>query len=80
MGSVIRVILFRNKSLEPIDEPINITDNEKEIYLMLCDDPYMTLDKLTVKSLNEKGLISRKGSNKKGKWTILKKGEVRYDQ
>lgn len=58
---------------------------EKEVLLLLCEDPSYTMLKLVeklnisrktvavrLKKLREKGIIERVGSDRKGYWNILK--------
>lgn len=62
-----------------------VTEKEKEVLALLVEDPgytsafianQLSLNRKTVslriKSLKEKGIITRKGSDKKGYWEIIK--------
>lgn len=69
---------------DPINEPINLNDREQYIINLLRNDSTLTRNdmaeklscsdstiKRLLKSMVEKGIIKRIGSNKKGEWIIL---------
>ena len=64
---------------------VNINDMERKIIEMLINDPTLTAEKISMKiekskrtaerylkALQEKGIILRTGSDKKGYWKIIK--------
>lgn len=64
---------------------VNINDTERKIIEMLINDPTLTAEKISIKiekskrtaerylkALQEKGIILRTGSDKKGYWKIIK--------
>ena len=64
---------------------VNINDTERKIIEMLINDPTLTAEKISMKiekskrtaerylkALQEKGIILRTGSDKKGYWKIIK--------
>jgi len=68
-----------------INDGIKLSDIEALILSEMADSPHITLAALTektgkslrtiervVKSLREKGIIERKGSNKSGAWLLVK--------
>ena len=63
---------------------VNLTDREQELLILLAEDPGYTMPQLAekmqisrktvavkIKSLKEKGLIERVGSDRSGYWRLL---------
>jgi len=77
---------FTFGSNEPINEPINLSPAHETILLEIKKDPKITKPQLEeilgksratvtryISELRKKGLLDREGSNKNGKWVIIKK-------